>query len=93
MEIPDSIETENGRDILPPAFVESIWDKLLQSYPVTPQQLKQLAQDRANNIAKYLIEQTALPQQRIFILNAQVKPEENTHPGTVVKVPLALTAK
>ncbi len=93
LDIPDVIETQDGREILPPAFVDSIWPKLLESYSVTARQLKQLAEDRANNIAQYLIDQTGLPQQRVFILNAEVKPEKTAHPTTVVNVPLSLTAQ
>jgi hypothetical protein len=93
LDLPDTIETPEGDEILPPDFVQSIWEKLLQSYPVTPQQLKQLADDRANTIAQYLIDHTNLPQQRLFILNARVETEKTPQTEAMVKVPLSLTAQ
>ncbi len=93
MDLPDTLESDDGHDILPPAFVESIWERLLDSYPVTDLNLRQLAEKRANTIAHYLIDQTHLPQQRIFILNAVVKPENRAQPTTIINVPLSLTTQ
>lgn len=49
--------------------------KLSETLPPDHKRLKDLATDRAESIAKYLVQKTGIPNERIFILDTVVDPE------------------
>lgn len=86
----DTTGTKIPKDVRRAAVVDAARKKLIEKYPISESDLRTLAQERAEVIKDYMVQQGGLAAPRIFLLEVDTKASATDHE---VKMPLALDAR